>query len=61
MIMNVSMIDPQNASRNDGTFSQGTDATLGDGFAPLGPPMLPWDNSMVRGQTPRRTHGHCDN
>ena len=30
---------------------QGTDATVGDGFAPLGPPLLPWENRMGRGQT----------
>ena len=35
------------ASRND---VQGTDATAGDGFAPLGPPLLPWESRMGRGQ-----------
>ena len=30
---------------------QGTDATVGDGFAPLAPPLLPWENGMGRGQT----------
>ena len=29
---------------------QGTNATVGDSFAPLGPPLLPWENSMGRGQ-----------
>ena len=31
------------------TFFQGTDATVGDVFAPLGPPLLPWENCMGRG------------
>ena len=35
----------ETASRNDVhflcTFFQDTDATVGDGFAPLGPPLLP--------------------
>ena len=30
---------------------------MGDSFAPLGPPLLPWENRMGRGHT---THGHCD-
>ena len=25
------------------------------GFAPLGPPLLPWENCMGRGQTDKRT------
>ena len=25
---------------------QGTDATVANGFAPLGPPLLPWENRM---------------
>ena len=29
---------------------------VGDGFAPLGPPLLPWENRMGRGQT----HTHVD-
>ena len=29
---------------------KGTDATVGDGFAPLGLPLLPWENHMGRGQ-----------
>ena len=29
---------------------QGTDASVGDGFAPLGPPLFPWENCMGRGQ-----------
>ena len=37
------------------TFFQGTDATVGESFAPLGPPLLPWENRMGRGQTRRRT------
>ena len=40
----------ETASRNDGTFFQGIDATMGDCFARLGPPLLPWDNRMGRGQ-----------
>ena len=28
-----------------------TDATVGDGFAPLGPPLLPWENRMGRRHT----------
>ena len=35
---------------NDGTFFQGTDATVGDGFAPLGQPLLPWEMHIERGQ-----------
>ena len=31
------------------SFFQGTDATVGDGLAPLGPPLLPWENRMGRG------------
>ena len=30
---------------------QGSDATVGDSFPPLGPPVLPWENRMGRGQT----------
>ena len=30
---------------------RGTDATVGDSFAPLGPPLLPWENRMGRGQS----------
>ena len=37
------------------TLFQGTDATVGVGFAPLGPPLLPWENRMVRGQTYTQT------
>ena len=32
---------------------QGTDATVGDTFAPLGPPLLPRENRMGRGQQTR--------
>ena len=39
-------------------FVQGTDATVGDGFAPLGPPLLPWENPMGRGQI--HTHANFD-
>ena len=35
------------------TFFKGTDATVGDGFAPLGPPLLAWEYCMGRGQTDR--------
>ena len=34
---------------------QGTDTTVGDGFPPLGPPLLPWENRMWRGQTHTET------
>ena len=34
---------------------QGTDATMGDGFSPLGPPLLPWENRMGRGQSRGQT------
>ena len=37
-------------SCNDGTFFQGPDATVGDGYAPVGPLFLPWENCMGRGQ-----------
>ena len=30
-------------------FFQSTDATVEDGFAPLGTPLLPWENRMGRG------------
>ena len=47
-------------SRNDVhflcTFCHGTDATVGDGFAPLGPPLLPSENRIGRGQQ-MTTHG----
>ena len=33
--------------------NQGTDATVGDGYAPLGPPLLPWDMHIKRGQQQR--------
>ena len=38
----------ETATRNDvhGTFFQGSDATVADVFAPLGPPLLPWENHM---------------
>ena len=29
----------------------GTDAIVKDSFAPLGTPLLPWENHMGRGQT----------
>ena len=32
------------------TFFQGIDATVGDSFATLGPPLLPWENRKGRGQ-----------
>ena len=36
-------------------------ATVGDGFAPLGPPLLPWENHMGKGQTDKQTrYGHRD-
>ena len=35
---------------------QGTDARVGDSFAPLGPPLLLWENCMGRGQQ-TTTHG----
>ena len=38
-------------------FFQGTDATVGDRFAPLGPPLLPWENCMGRGQSHPASHG----
>ena len=38
------------------TFFQGSDATVGDGFAPLGPPLLPWENHMGKGQTHIHVH-----
>ena len=39
------------ATRNDGKFFKGIDATMGDiTAAPLGPALLPWDNYMGRGQ-----------
>ena len=41
-------------------FFQGTDATVKDSFAPLGPPLLPLENRMGRGQTHMQTHRHCD-
>ena len=41
------------ASCNDGQFFQGSDATVGDGFAPLGPPLLPWEMQLKRGQQQR--------
>ena len=37
------------------TFFQGTDATVGDSFAPLGPPLLPWENRLGRGHIHRQT------
>ena len=38
-------------SRNDGKFFfQGSDAMVGDVFAPLGPPLLPWEYRTGRGQ-----------
>ena len=37
--------------RRGNHFFQGTDATVKDSFAPLGPPFLPWENRMGRGQT----------
>ena len=45
-------------SRNGGTFFQGTDALVGEGFAPLGRPLLPWENCMGRGKT--HTHTQAD-
>ena len=37
------------------TFFQGTDDTMGDSFAPLGPLLLHWENLMGRGkQTTRK-------
>ena len=33
------------------TFFQGTDATVGDNFAPLGPPLLPYENCKGRGRS----------
>ena len=42
------------------TFFQGTDATVGDGFASLGPPLLPWENRMERGQTKSAMDRHRD-
>ena len=38
---------------NGGQFFQGTDATVGDGFAPRGPPLLPWEMHIKRGQQQR--------
>ena len=42
------------ASCNDVHFLmyifQGTDATVEDSFAPLGTPLLPWENPMGRGK-----------
>ena len=44
----------ETASRNDVHFImyifQGTDAAVVDRFASLGPPLLPWENCMGRGQ-----------
>ena len=42
------------------TFFQGTDVTVGDGFAPLGPPLLPWENRMGRVHIQIYIHRHRD-
>ena len=34
--------------------------TVGEAFAPLGPPLLPWENRMGRGHTDTHTDGHRD-
>ena len=44
------------------TFFQGTDATVGDSFAPLGPlvPLGESHGKETNKHKKRHTHGHCD-